>query len=128
MSLPRLAFAPPRAGALTPLGAFKDQITLLAAGVTNADGSIQNRSPFAVGVWAAIRSLSASESDKQQQIEQKVTHLVAIMFVQGVTIDMQVQHTADGIIRTFQILDIEDVNNSRFELRMLCAEVGQSPQ
>jgi hypothetical protein len=48
--------------------------------------------------------------------------------MQGVTQDMLVTYAMDGQVRTFQIAAIEDVDESRYELRMLCAEVGQSAQ
>ena len=128
MSLRRLSSLPPQPGALTPLGAFNRTVSLLQPGAKNTDGTTLPPSPFQVGVWAAIRALSAQEADKQQQIEQKVSHLVTIPFMQGVTQDMLVSHTFDGQVRTFQIVAIEDPDESRYELRMLCAEIGQSSQ
>jgi len=129
MSLRRLSSIPPPAGALTPSGAYNRQISLLQAGAKQGDGTTLPTSPFVVGVWAAIRALTAQESDKQQQIEQKVSHLVTIPFMQGVTQDMLVSYEMDGQVRTFQIAAIEDGSDERqFELRMLCAEIGQSAQ
>ncbi|HEY3972323.1 MAG TPA: head-tail adaptor protein [Candidatus Sulfotelmatobacter sp.] len=128
MSLRRLSSLPPLPGATTPLGAFNRVVTLLQPGAKNLDGTTLLPSPFAVGVWAAIRALSAQEVDKQQQIEQKVSHLVTIPFMQGVTQDMLVSNTFDGQVRTFQIVAIEDADEGRYELRMLCAEIGQSAQ
>lgn len=128
MSLRRLSSIPPAAGALTPLGAFDRIVSLVKPGAKNVDGTTLLPSPFAVGVWAAIRALSAAEADKQQQIEQKVSHLVTIQFMLGVTQDMLVSLTIDGQVRTFQIVAIEDLDEGRYELRMLCAEIGQSPQ
>ena len=128
MALRRLSSIPPAPGATAPLGSFHCLVNILQQGAKQSSGVTNPPSPFAAGVWASIRALTAQESDKQQQIEQKISHLVTIFFLQGVSEDMLVSYTIDGFTRTFQIVAIEDQDESRFEMRMLCAEIGQSAQ
>lgn len=124
MSLPRLTGRPPGAGAYTSLGSFNKIINLMQASARAASGAPGPLSPYATGVWAAIRSTGVLELNKAQQIAQKVSHLVTIMYMPGVRPDMLVQYLDAGLTRIFKIVDIEDPDERHVELRMLCQEVG----
>ena len=128
MSLRRLSQVPPSPGALTPLGAYNCVISLWQTGAKNSDGTTQPPGLFMAGIWAACRALAARETDKQQQIEQKVSHEFTLAFFQGLTEDMLITFVEDGITRTFQIVGIKDVDERREELSISAAEVGQSAQ
>lgn len=123
MSLIRLSGRRPQDGALTPIGAMSRWISLLTAPTSvNADGSPSAGSAFATS-WAFISPLTGAELDKAQQIAQQVSHLVVIPYLPGVLESMLVQFGT----RTFQIQFIEDPNEMQYELRLYCAERGQSP-
>ena len=79
--------------------------------------------PSAFGTsWAMVRALTGKEFDKAQQIDQELTHLVVVPYQPGIEENMQIVH--DG--RTFQILYIEDLYETKVELAIYCAERGQS--
>lgn len=100
-------------------------ITLLQPGQKLGDGSTGAPSPVWSG-WAALRALAGAELDKVQQIAQKVSHLVAIAYQQGVEENFIVTLNDAGTLRTFQINFIEDPDELQRELRLYCMELGTS--
>lgn len=105
---------------------MNQQVTLYAAAARGSNG--EPGLPVAVlTMWAALRALSGEELDKAQQIAQKVTHLVAVPYQQGIAENMLLGFADDVGLRTFQIAYVYDpVGEEHRELRMLCWELGQN--
>jgi SPP1 family predicted phage head-tail adaptor len=125
MPLPRLSALPPRPGAYTTVGSYSRQISLVAPGARNPDGSQQAGSP-ALTTWAAIRGLAGEELDKAQQIAQRVSHLVTIPYQLGVNEGDTLSFVDGSQNRVFQIHAIDDPDERHIELRLYCAEFGQN--
>jgi len=121
MPLPRMSFQPPSASAYTPVGSMCHAITFLAPGDRGNDGGTQPPSPVASS-WAAIRALAGQELYKAQQIVEEVTHLVTVPYQLGLTESMLVK--LDN--RIFQIKAIQDPDERKVELRLLCVERNQN--
>ena len=101
------------------------QVTFCTPGARDAQGKAGPPSA-AVSCWAAIFALSGSELDKAQQIAQKVSHLVLINYRMGVQENMIVQYIDGGVTRTFQIAEIEDPDEQRWQLKVYCFEMNQN--
>jgi SPP1 family predicted phage head-tail adaptor len=120
MPLARLSGRPPAPGQYTPLGAFTTWGTLYNAGNPTA-----GRKPNAYAdTWAAVRSLTAQEIDKAQQIAQRVNLLVTIPYQPGVLESMLFSYYEQGFQHMLQIAAIEDPDNRHVELRMTCFEIN----
>jgi SPP1 family predicted phage head-tail adaptor len=122
MPLQRLSNIPPRVGAYTPTGAFNNWVTLSTQG--NPAAGVQPSAAFET--WAAIRALNGQEIQKAQQIAQKSSHLVTIVYQGGVFEGMTVSLYEFGTTRVFQIEDIVDPDERHIELRMTCSEINQN--
>ena len=121
MSLRRLSRVKVAEGTLTPVGAMDSRISLLALGDRAGDGSSEDPAVFASS-WAAVSTLSGRALEKAQQIDQEVSHLVAMPYISGVTGAMQVSFEG----RIFDIQYVEDVEERKTELRLYCVERGQN--
>jgi SPP1 family predicted phage head-tail adaptor len=125
MPLPRMSGMAPRAGQYTNRSAMRNQFTLYGPGPRGSNGEPGLPSPVAT-VWAAIRALTADELDKAHQIAQRVTHLVTMAYLTGVSEGMQLGFQDGGLLRMLQIAAIEDPDEQHWELRLTCWEVGQN--
>lgn len=121
MPLSRLSGRLPGPGQYTNRAQMSRQITLLSPSPRGGDGSGGAPSPAFVS-WASIRSLAGDELDKAQQIAQDISHLVVVPYQPGIQGNWQVQFEN----RIFQIKAIEDPDEMHWELRIYCAEIGQS--
>ena len=81
--------------------------------------------PF-VSSWAAMRSLTAQESDKAQQIAQRVNWLFTVPYRPGIKESMLIGMYELGTLRSFQIAGIDDVDGRQFELRITAYEINQN--
>jgi SPP1 family predicted phage head-tail adaptor len=98
-----------------------DTITLLAPSNPDNSGAEQDSTAFATS-YASVRALSGRELAKAQQIAQQVSHMVTIPYLSGVKEAMLVGFDS----RVFRIQAIEDPDERKVELRMLCLETGQN--
>jgi SPP1 family predicted phage head-tail adaptor len=98
-----------------------DTITLTVESAPDAGGNAQD--PIACATsYASVRALTGRELDKAQQIAQQVSHMVTIPYTAGVTESMLVSFNS----RLFRIQAIEDPDERKVELRLLCLETGQN--
>jgi len=129
MPLPRLSAVPRRPGAYTAPGAMNQWISILAPGARNSDGSNQPGSPVYTG-WAAVTRLSGQELVKAQQIVQQVTHEVVIPYprLPGEAEAALIPQGGQVVLgqRIFQIEDISDLDERKFELHLMCVERNQN--
>lgn len=121
MSLRRLSYGFVPQGAYTPVGSMDKQITILNTPTRDSDGTFADATTFGTS-WAAIRSLQGRELYKAQEVVQEVTHMVTIPFMTSVQEQMTISF--DG--RTFVIEAIQDPDERKVELRLLCVERNQS--
>ena len=126
MPLPRLSNRPPRPGVYAPLGAMNRLVTFYSPGAKDAQGNAGLPSPAFPAVWAALYALSGDETDKAQQIAQKVTTLLVINYQLGVQENMTVQVPEGGITRTLQIAAIEDPDGQKWQLKIYCFEINKN--
>lgn len=73
-----------------------------------------------------MRSLSAQEMDKAQQIAQRVNWLFTVPYQPGISESMQIGMNEAGTLRMFQIAGIDDVDGRQFELRISAFEINQN--
>ena len=123
MALRRLSFNQQVQGfqAYTPCGSMDKQITLMALGPNNPDGSTGDLVAFTTS-WANIKALFAQEIKQAGEIVKQVTHLVTMPYQAGLNESMQVQFET----RLWQIVGIEDPDERHIELRILCLERDQN--
>jgi SPP1 family predicted phage head-tail adaptor len=114
------------AGRMVGPSAMNRWVTFCTPGQRNADGSGGSTSQpsAAFSCWAAIYALAGEELDKAQQIAQKVSHIVVINYQLGVQANMVIQYIDGGVTRTFQIADITDPDEQRWQLKIFCFEMG----
>lgn len=122
MPLARLSARPPGPGQYTNRGAMNRWITFYNPPNPTA-GIVAN--PFGSS-WAAMRSLTAQEQDKAQQITQRVTWLFTVPYQPGISEAMQIGMNEQGTLRIFQIVGIDDVDGRQFELRISAYELNQN--
>lgn len=105
----------------TPAGDRRQKIDLLdPQGAPRAgDGSFAAPTTFKSGLWAKVELLQGHELLKAQQIVQEVTHRVTIRYLSGVLARMVVV-LRDG--RRFQIQAVQDPDERKWEMRLLCVE------
>lgn len=122
MPLPRLSARPPAPGQYTNRGSMNRWITFYNPSNPTA-GVLAN--PF-VSSWAALRSLTAQEMDKSQQIAQKVSWLFTVPYQLGISEAMQIGMYEGATLRMFQITGIDDLDGREFELRITAYEINQN--
>lgn len=122
MPLPRLSARPPGPGQYTNRGSMIRWITFYHPPNPAAGAQI---SPF-VSSWAAMRSLAVSESDKAQQIVQRVNWLFTTPYQPGIKESMLIGMWEQGTQRMFQIAGIDDVDGRQMELRVTAFEINQN--
>lgn len=101
-------------------------VTFYSPGARDAQGKAGYPSPAFPAVWAALYALSGGETDKPQQIAQKVTALLVINYQLGVQENMTVQVPEGGSTRTLQIAAIEDPDGQKWQLKIYCFEINQN--
>lgn len=109
-----------------PTGALNRWISFYGPGVRKSDGTSLAPSMI-VGSWAAIAALSGEELDKAQQISQKCSHLVTVPYQPGLLEQGTIQYLDRGTTRTFQIAAIVDADEMKWQLKIYCYELNQSP-
>ena len=78
-------------------------------------------------VWASIEPLTGRELQSAQQIVSEVTHKITIRFLPGIRAKMAVSFKGPGgELREFQIMDIENPNETSKMLVLLCMERDES--
>jgi head-tail adaptor len=126
MPLPRLSNRPPRPGVYAPIGAMNRLATFYSPAPKDLQGKAGFPSPAFPAVWAALYALTGQETDKPQQIAQKVTSLLVINYRLGVQENMTVEIAEAGAIRTFQIVGIDDPDGQGWQLKVYLFEINQN--
>jgi SPP1 family predicted phage head-tail adaptor len=116
----------PLGGRMAGPGEMNRQVTFASPAARASDGTGGTGYTAAFSCWAAIYALAGIELDKPQQIAQKVTHLVVINYRLGIQENMQIQYIDGGVTRTFQIVTIDDPDEQKWQLKILCFEMGQN--
>jgi SPP1 family predicted phage head-tail adaptor len=100
---------------------MKDIIVILNPPARNEDGTFADPTTFATS-WAKITALQGRELYKAQEVVQEVTHMITIPFLAGLEENMTVSFDS----RIFVIQAIQDPDERRVELRLLCVERNQN--
>src|ERR1700677_4747922 len=116
MPLRRLSQALPRPGQYAPIGAMNKQVTFYSPGAKSAATGQAGPALAAFACWAAIYALAGDELDKAQQIAQKTSHLVVINYQFGLENNMTLQYLDAGATRVFQVADVNDPDEQRWQL------------
>src|SRR5437867_7847265 len=104
--------------AYTPAGALQHRITLLQQNQQrDTNGEFLDPVIFAE-TWASISILQGRDLERAQQIVSEVSHKVVIRHIEGVKSSMTVQF----VDRTFLIQAVEDPDERKVELHLLCLE------
>jgi head-tail adaptor len=106
--------------AYTPLGAYRDQITLLAQSSDVAtDGSPAPMVAFATNVWANIRQIKTpQEVDTTELVQGEAWYQVRIPYMQGVSSNVDGVQLASGKI--WLVVATVDPDRRMRELWMTC--------
>jgi SPP1 family predicted phage head-tail adaptor len=118
----------PVAGRMVGPSAMNRWLTFCNPGARKADGSggsTAKPSP-AFSCWGAIYALAGEELEKAEEIAQKVSHTIIVNYQLNVSEAMVVQYIDQGLTRTFQIVDVDDPDEQRWQLKILAWELGQS--
>jgi SPP1 family predicted phage head-tail adaptor len=121
MSLKNLRGSYVPIGAYTPIGAMHSLVTFVNRATRADDGGQIAGTTFAES-WAKIAALVGRELYKAQETVQEVTHMVTVPYLAGLSEDMTIVFEE----RTFIIEAINDPDERKVELRMLCREVNQN--
>jgi SPP1 family predicted phage head-tail adaptor len=114
------------AGLMVGPAQMNRQVTFYSPGVRDTSTGKTLAPTAAFNCWAAIYAIAGEEIDKAQQIAQKVSHVVVINWQLGVLANMTIQYLDGGLARTFQIADITDPDEQRWQLKIYCFEIGQN--
>ena len=126
MPLPRLSNRVPRPGVYAPIGAMNRLVTFYSPPAKDLQGKVGNPSPAFPAVWAALYAISGDETDKAQQIAQKVTSLLVINYQLGVQENMTVEVPEAGYMRTLQVAAMDDPDAQKWQLKVYCFEINQN--
>jgi head-tail adaptor len=126
MPLPRLSNRPPRPGVYAPIGAMNRLATFYSPAPKDVQGKAGLPSPAFPAVWAALFGLTGEESDRLQQIAQRVTSLLVINYQLGVQENMTFEIAEAGATRTFQVAAIDDPDGQKWQLKVYCFEINQN--
>ena len=108
-------------GSYTPSGSMFNRVTFVNPATRDTDGSQLAGTDFATS-WAKVAVLQGRELYKAQEVVQEVTHMVTIPYLAGVQENMTISFDS----RTFIIEAIDDPDERKVELRVLCREINQN--
>jgi SPP1 family predicted phage head-tail adaptor len=94
-------------------------VTILQRNQLRDDAGEFLRDTVFAQTWAAVVLLQGRDLEKTQQIVAEVTHKCTIPYHPNITSDMYLQ-MSDG--RLFQIEALQDRDERKFELDLLCRE------
>lgn len=104
--------------AYEPRGAMQHRIDVLKPNSRRTDEGTELSPTLFTESWASIRLLQGRELDKAQQVIAEVTHKIVIPYQDGLESEMLVHFNN----RQFVIQAIEDPDERKFELHLLCVE------
>jgi head-tail adaptor len=110
--------------AYTPLGAFRDQITLLAQSDQRAlDGSYAPMVVFASAVWANIRTMKTpQEIDHPENVQGEAFYEVRIPYIENATSQVIAIQLESG--KVWFVIAIVDKDHRKRELSMTCRSIN----
>ena len=108
-------------GSYTPIGSMHSRVTFVSPATRATDGGQVAGTAIATS-WAKVAALVGRELYKAQEVVQEVTHMVTVPYLAGLTENMTISFEG----RTFVIEAIQDPDERRVELRILCREVNQN--